>query len=135
MEKKPDEAVAVPAVTGGPSAKRRRRYSAPEKLGLLAEAESPGGSISLVSRKYGVSSSQLFRWRNLRDAGSLTGLQAGEAVVAESEAQKLRAQVRELQRLLGQKTEEVEVLRAAIRIAREKKLLSPAVLAKMEALL
>jgi len=132
MEKKPDEAVAVPAVAGG---KRRRRYSAPEKLGLLAEAESPGGSISLVSRKYGVSSSQLFRWRNLRDAGSLTGLQAGEAVVAESEAQKLRAQVRELQRLLGQKTEEVEVLRAAIRIAREKKLLSPAVLAKMEALL
>ena len=135
MEKKPDEAVAVPAVTGGASAKRRRRYSAPEKLGLLAEAESPGGSISLVSRKYGVSSSQLFRWRHLRDAGSLTGLQAGEAVVAESEAQKLRAQVRELQRLLGQKTEEVEVLRAAIRIAREKKLLSPAVLAKMEALL
>jgi hypothetical protein len=29
----------------------------------------------------------------------------------------------------------VEILRAAIRIAREKKLLSPAVLAKMEALL
>jgi len=102
---------------------------------LLAEAESPGGSMSLVSRKYGVSTSQLFRWRGLRDAGSLTGVQAGEAVVAESEAQKLRAQVRELQRLLGQKTEEVEILRAAIRIAREKKLLSPAVLAKMEGML
>ena len=134
MEKKPDEAV-VPAVTEGPGPKRRRRHSAPEKMGLLAEAESPGSSISLVARKYGVATSQLFRWRHLRDAGSLTGLQSGEAVVAESEAQKLRAQVRELQRLLGQKTEEVEVLRAAIRIAREKKLLSPAVLAKMEALL
>ncbi|MGO9829205.1 MAG: transposase [Myxococcaceae bacterium] len=135
MEKKPDEAVAVPEVTGGPREERRRRYSAPEKLGLLAEAEAPGGSISLVSRKNGVASSLPFRWRGLRDAGSLTGLQSGEAVVAESEAQKLRAQVRELQRLLGQKTEEVEILRAAIRIAREKKLLSPPVLAKMEALL
>jgi transposase len=134
MEKKPDE-VVVSAVTEGPSPKRRRLHSAPEKLGLLAEAESPGSSISLVARKYGIATSQLFRWRHLRDAGSLTGLQSGEAVVAESEAQKLRAQVRELQRLLGQKTEEVEVLRAAIRIAREKKLLSPAVLAKMEALL
>jgi transposase len=133
MEKKPDK--AVPAVTDGPGPKRRRRHSAPEKLGLLAEAESPGSSISHVAKKYGIATSQLFRWRQLRDAGSLTGLQAGEAVVAESEAHKLRAQVRELQRLLGQKTEEVEVLRAAIRIAREKKLLSPAVLAKMEALL
>ncbi len=55
MEKKPDEAVAVPAVTGGPREKRRRRYSAPEKLGLLAEAEAPGGSISLVSRIGGAS--------------------------------------------------------------------------------
>jgi hypothetical protein len=31
MEKKPDEAVAVPAVTDGPGPKRRRRHSAPEK--------------------------------------------------------------------------------------------------------
>jgi transposase len=65
----------------------------------------------------------------------LTGLKAGEPVVPESDVQKLKSQVRELQRLLGQKTEEVEILRAGIRIAREKKLLSPAVLSKLEALL
>ena len=34
--------------------------------------------------------------------------------------------MRELQRLVGKKTEEVEVLRMGIEIAREKKLLSPA---------
>lgn len=77
----------------------------------------------------------MFRWRQVRDAGGLSGLKAGETVVAESEVQKLKAQVRELQRMLGQKTEDIEIIRAAIEIAREKKLLSPAVLSKLEGLL
>lgn len=133
MEKKTEE---VPA-TGSNEGRRRprRRYSAEEKARLLAEAETPGSSVSLVARKYGLSSSLLFRWRHHRDAGSLTGLKAGEPVVPESELQKLKAKVRELQRLLGQKTEEVEILRAGIEIAREKKLLSPAQLSKLEDLL
>lgn len=133
MEKKSTDEVAVNG--SSQPAKRRRRFSAEEKARLLAESEAPGNSVSLVARKYGVSSSLLFRWRQHRDAGSLTGLKAGEPVVPESELQKLKAQVRELQRLLGKKTEEVEILRAGIEIAREKKLLSPAVLAKLEGLL
>ena len=115
--------------------KRRRRYSAEEKLRFLAEADAPGSSPSTVARKYGISPSLLFTWRRHRDAGSLCGLKAGEPVVPESEVQRLKAKVRELQRLLGQKTEEVEILRTAIEIAREKKLLSPAQLSKLEDLL
>jgi transposase len=45
-------------------------------------------------------------------------------VVPLSEVKELRTQVRELQRLLGKKTMEVEILRDAIRIDREKKLIS-----------
>jgi transposase len=41
-----------------------------------------------------------------------------------SEVKELRTQVRELERLLGRKTMEVEILKDAIRIAREKKLIS-----------
>lgn len=130
MEKKTEEADAA-----GPAPKRRRRYSAKEKLRMLAEAEMAESSISLVARRYGLSSSLLFRWRQLRDAGSLTGLQAGEPVVGESEVQRLKAQVRELQRLVGKKAEENEILRAAIELAREKKLLTPAALSKLEGLL
>jgi len=134
MEKKIGDEVAA-STPPEAKAKTRRRYSAEEKARLLAEAEAPGSSISVVARKYGVTPSLMFRWRQHRDAGSLTGLKAGEPVVPESEVQKLKAKVRELQRLLGQKTEEVEALRMGIEIAREKKLLSPAQLSKLEELL
>jgi transposase len=134
MEKKsPEETWAAGSSESG--RRPRRRYSAEEKARLLAEADAPGSSVSLVARKYGLAPSLMFRWRQHRDAGSLTGLKAGEPVVPESEVQKLKAKVRELQRLLGQKTEEVEALRMGIEIAREKKLLSPAQLSKLEELL
>jgi transposase len=131
-EKKEEVSAAEEAATPKP---RRRNYSPQEKARLLAESETPGSSVSIVARKYGLSPSLLFRWRQHRDGGGLSGLKAGEPVVPESEAQKLKAQVRELQRLLGKKTEEVEILRAGIELAREKKLLSPAVLSKLEELL
>jgi len=131
MEKKTHEG----APEGAKGSKRRRRYSAEEKLRLVAESEAPGSSVSLVARKYGLNASLLFRWRQLKEAGGVSGLQAGEAVVPESEVQALKAQVRELQRLLGKKTQEAEVLRDAVELAREKKLLSPAALSKLGGIL
>ncbi|NVJ02792.1 hypothetical protein HV824_32380 [Myxococcus sp. AM009] len=50
----------------------------------------------------------------------MSGLKVGEAGVLESEMQQLKAQVRELQRMLGKKTQVVEVLRDATALAREK---------------
>ena len=41
-----------------------------------------------------------------------------------SEVRALKKQIRELERLLGKKTMEVEILKDAIEIAREKKLIS-----------
>ncbi len=133
MEKKNPENEAQAKV--GEGRRRRRRYSAEEKARLLAEAEAPGSSVSLVARKYGMPASVLFRWRQLRDSGSMKGLEAGEAVVAESKMKALQAEVRELQRLLGKKTQEAEILRDAVELAREKKLLSPAALSKLDDIL
>jgi len=114
---------------------RRRRFSATDKKRMLDEAAAPGETVSTIARKYGISSSLLFRWRKLREEAALAGLNADERVVAESELKQLKAQVRELQRLLGKKTQENEILRDAIEIAREKKLLSPAALSKLEDIL
>jgi transposase len=47
-----------------------------------------------------------------------------EKVIAESELKKAQERIRRLERLLGQKTEEVEILKEAVRIGREKKLIS-----------
>lgn len=58
------------------------------------------------------------------EAGSLTAVGSEERVVPESELKAALERIRRLERLLGQKTEEVEVLKEAVKIAREKKLIS-----------
>ena len=105
------------------SVQRRRRWSPEEKRAILEEAEQPGNSLSAVARKYGVNPNQLFHWRKLMREGALVAVGADEHVVPASEVKQLKVQIRELERLLGKKTMEAEILRDAIRIAREKKLL------------
>jgi transposase len=80
--------------------------------------------ISSVARKYGIHPNQLFRWRKLVYAGALSAMRTDEEVVPISEVKVLKTKVRELERLLGEKTMEVEILKDAIEIAREKKLIS-----------
>ena len=105
------------------SVQRRRRWAPEEKRSILEEAEQPGNSLSSVARKYGVNPNQLFQWRKLMREGALVAVGADEHVVPASEAKQLKARIRELERLLGKKTMEAEILREAIEIAREKKLL------------
>ena len=106
------------------SVERRRYWSAEQKRAMVEEAEQPGNSISSIARKYEIHPNQLFRWRHLVHEGALVAARSEETVVPLSEAKQLRAQIRELQRLLGKKTMEVEILKDAIEIAREKKLIS-----------
>lgn len=105
------------------SVQRRRRWRAEGKRAMVEEVEHSGMSLSAVARKYGVNPNQLFHWRKLLNEGALCAVGAEESVVPLSEVKELQAQVRELERLLGRKTMEVEILKDAIRIAREKKLL------------
>jgi Transposase len=70
-------------------------------------------SVSLVARRHGIAPNQLFTWRRLPAARSRRWA-PGEEVVAASEYQALQHQVRELQRLLGKKILENEILREAL---------------------
>jgi transposase len=98
---------------------RRRLYTLDQKQRFVAEARDAG--VSAVARKYQVSASQIFRWRRLADEGALEAMGADEAVVPESEAKQLRNQIRELQRLLGKKTMECEILKEAVELTRAPK--------------
>lgn len=115
------EAGKVEVVT---SVQRRRRWTLAEKVQLVEEANQPWGSISYVARKYGISASQLFRWRRLMAEGGKTAVQADDEVVAASQVKELKRQIRQLERLLGRKTMEVEILKEALEIACSKKLIS-----------
>jgi transposase len=103
------------------SEERRRRWNASEKAALVRETYEPGMSVSLVARKHGISASQLFNWRKLEREGALTAVQAGESVVPASELAAARAEIAQLQRMLGKKTMEAEILKEAVEIARSKK--------------
>jgi transposase len=90
------------------SVERRRHWTARQKQAMVEEAEQPGNSISSVARKYDVHPKQFFKWRRLVYEGGLLAADSEEAVVPFPEVRQLRAQIRELQRLLGKKTMEVE---------------------------
>src|SRR5262245_32892049 len=96
---------------------RRRQYTPEQKRALLDEAARPGQSISIVARQYGVAPSLLFYWKRVMDDATKKGLKANEAVVPESEVKQLRARIRELERLLGKKTMENEILQEAVALA------------------
>ncbi len=78
-------------------------------------------TVSLVARQHGVAASQLFLWRKQYQEGSLTAVAAGEQVVPASELAAAMKQIKELQRLLGKKTMENELLKEAVEYGRAKK--------------
>jgi len=100
---------------------RRRRWSLAEKSALVRRTYEPGMSVSLVARQEGVSASLLFQWRKLERQGALTAVSAGEPVVPASELAAARAEISKLQRILGKKTLENEILKEAVELAAEKK--------------
>lgn len=106
------------------SVQRRRRWSLDEKIRAVEESSIPGMTVSFVARKYGISPSQLFRWRKLMAEGGKVAVGADDAVVSAQEQRELKRRIRDLERALGRKTLEVEILKEAIEVGREKKLIS-----------
>ena len=96
-------------------------WSLSEKQALVRRTYEPGMSVSLVARQEGVAASLLFQWRKLERQGALTAVSSGEAVVPASELAAARAEIAKLQRVLGKKTLENEILKEAVEYAAEKK--------------
>lgn len=106
------------------SVERRRKWTPEEKRSIVQETYQPGMSVSLIARKYGIFPSQLFYWRRLMEDGGMKGIVSQDEVVPKSQFKELEKRLRETERVLGRKTLENEILREAVKIAQEKKLIS-----------
>ncbi|KAB1072369.1 transposase [Methylobacterium soli] len=114
----PNDTQRIDIITGR---ERRRRYTVHEKVRFVEETMQPGMTVSAVARIHGLSPSLLFGWRRRMAEGGQMAVQADDEVVAASRMRELEARVRDLERLLGRKTLEVEVLKEALAVARIKK--------------
>jgi transposase len=119
-------------IFNAPEPGRRRRFTVQQKRTLLEAAQAPGASISSVARQHGLHASMLFQWRHAMANGEEKGLESGEDLVPASKLKEAETRIRELERALGRKTMENEILHEAVRIGREKKLISPAKLRKLD---
>ena len=91
----------------------RRLFTAEYKREQIGRIQRGEVSLSELSRELGISRTLLSRWKHLLEHGAETAVGAGEAVVPASELRAAQARIRELERALGRKTMEVEILQAA----------------------
>ncbi len=96
----------------------RKRKTPQEKIAIIQQTMEPGMN---VARLHGIQPSLLFKWKKQYQEGSLTAVAAGEEVVPASELTAALKQVRELQRLQGKKTMEVEILKEAVEYGQSRK--------------
>ncbi len=100
---------------------RRRRWSAAEKLRIVEETLDERTSISVVARRNGVAPNLLYRWRRLMLEGGSVAVAEDDDVTSNRVVRQLEERVRELERQLGRKTLEAEILREAVNKSRSKK--------------
>jgi transposase len=100
---------------------RRRHWSTREKLQMIEASALPEESISTVARRHGVVPNLLYRWRRLMTEGGAVAVDADDQVTSNQDMRKLEDRVRELERLLGRKTIEVEILKDALAKSQSKK--------------
>jgi transposase len=103
------------------SVQRRRRWSVAEKIRFVEESLQPGMSVSFVARRHGISPSLLFNWRRRMAEGGRAAVRVDDEVIGAPRVRQLEERIRELERLLGRKTMEVEILKEALTAARAKK--------------
>ena len=104
--------------------RRRRRYTVEQRVAVLAETSQPGMMISYAGRRHGIAPSLIFGWRRRMTEGGKEAIRADDEVVASAKLKALERRIQELERVLGRKTLENEILREAVKVAHEKKLIS-----------
>lgn len=91
----------------------RRRFTPEFKREQMARLARGEVTLSELSREIQVNPTVVRRWKHLIERGSETAVAANEDVVPASEVRAAMQRIKELERALGRKTMEVEILQAA----------------------
>src|SRR5258706_14414749 len=76
-------------------------------------------TLAELSRELDIAPSVIRNWKRFAEAGATTAVQASEDVVPASHLREAYAKIRDLERALGRKTMEVEILRTAQEIVKK----------------
>lgn len=98
-----------------------RRIPLSEKVLIVEKTFSNEFSLSEIARQHGVSPNQLFWWRKLYRSASLVGMKSQGKVHTDNSVRLMEKRISELERLLGRKTQEVEILREALAMSKASK--------------
>ena len=91
----------------------RRFFTTQFKQEQIARVDRQELTLSELARELAVSPSVVRRWQHLSTKGSSAAVASNQEVVPVSELRAAQQRIRELERALGKKTMEVEILQAA----------------------
>ncbi|MGH7670453.1 MAG: transposase [Gemmatimonadaceae bacterium] len=91
----------------------RRLFTAEFKREQVARIEREDVTLAELARDLSISPSVVRRWHRLSTAGSAAAVGANEDVVPASELRLALMRVKDLERALGKKVMEIEILQAA----------------------
>jgi transposase len=97
----------------------RRVFSAEFKRATVQRVLMGEKTVAELSRELDIAPSVIRTWKRHYEAGATTAVAANEDVVPASQLREAYARIRELERALGRKTMEVEILQAAQEIVKK----------------
>jgi transposase len=88
-------------------------FTAQFKQEQLARIDGQDVTIAELARELAISPQLVRQWQRLSSKGSATAVSANEEVVPVSHLRTAQQRIKELERALGKKTMEIEILQAA----------------------
>jgi transposase len=91
--------------------RRTRVDRTPEEKWQIVQEGIKSGNVSETCRQHGISPSLLYRWKDEAEQGAKAALGGKSAAAAETEKDR---RIRQLERTLGRKSLEIEILKNVV---------------------
>jgi transposase-like protein len=89
----------------------RKQFTSEQKAGIVSGWESSGLSCAEFCRKYGLISSQLYKWRHDAKTGAVMGIRNEGSLHSKAEISALIKENEELKKALGEAALDIKILK------------------------